>query len=77
VSLLLISLDGYDFETNFTAVAATLNNIGPGLNLVGPAENFGFFSNFSKLVLSFDMLAGRLELFPMLLLFIPSSWKRK
>lgn len=77
LSMILISLDGFNFETNFTAVAATLNNIGPGLSAVGPAENFGGFSNLSKIVLSFDMLAGRLELFPMLLLFLPSTWKRK
>lgn len=77
VSFILISLDGFDFETNFTAIAATLNNIGPGLAKVGPVENFGIYSNFSKIILSFDMLAGRLELFPMLLLFLPSSWRRK
>lgn len=76
-SLILISLDGFDFETNFTAIAATLNNIGPGFAKVGPVENFGIYSNFSKIILSFDMLAGRLELFPMLLLFLPSSWRRK
>lgn len=76
-SILLISLEGYDMVTNFTAVTATINNIGPGLNLVGPTQNFGFFSDFSKLVLSFDMLAGRLELFPLLLLFCPSVWKPK
>lgn len=74
-SVLLISLENYDFITNFTAVAATANNIGPGLSLVGPASNFGFFSSFSKLVLIFDMLAGRLELFPLLLLFHPTIWK--
>lgn len=77
LSFILITLDGFDFETNFTAVAATLNNIGPGLAAVGPVENFSAYSNFSKIVLSFDMLAGRLELFPMLLLFFPSSWKRR
>lgn len=76
-SILLISLEGKDMVTNFTAVAATINNIGPGLSLVGPTQNFGFFSDFSKLVLSFDMLAGRLELFPLLLLFAPSVWKPK
>ena len=76
-SILLISLEGKDMVTNFTAVAATINNIGPGLSLVGPTGNFGFFSDFSKLVLSFDMLAGRLELFPLLLLFCPSVWKPK
>ena len=77
VSILLLSLEGKDMITNFTAVAATINNIGPGLALVGPTQNFGFFSDFSKLVLSFDMLAGRLELFPLLLLFCPSVWKPK
>ena len=76
-SLIIISLDNFDFETNFTAVAATLNNIGPGLAGVGPTSNFGSYSPLSKIVLCFDMLAGRLELFPMLLLFIPSAWRRK
>ena len=74
-SILLLSFEGKDFVTNFTAVAATINNIGPGLELVGPTANFGFFSNFSKYVLIFDMLAGRLELFPLLLLFHPKIWK--
>lgn len=77
VSLLLISLDNLDFTTNFSAVAATLNNIGPGLNLVGPAENFSVYSQPAKYVLMFDMLAGRLELFPLLLLLTPSTWKRR
>ena len=76
ISVLLIGIDNFDLVTNFTAVAATLNNIGPGLELVGPAQNFGLFSNFSKLVLTFDMLAGRLELFPLLLLFYRGTWKR-
>ena len=67
VSLLLISLDNFDLTTNFTAIAATLNNIGPGLEKVGPTCNFGIFSPFNKYILMFDMLAGRLELFPMLL----------
>jgi trk system potassium uptake protein TrkH len=67
-SVLVVSLDDLDGVTNFTAVAATLNNIGPGLNLVGPTHNFSLFSNLSKLVLIFDMLAGRLEIFPMLIL---------
>ena len=75
-SVLLISLDGYDFTTNFTAVAATFNNIGPGLAAVGPTANFSIYSGFSKLVLTFDMLAGRLELFPLLLLFAPETWKK-
>ena len=74
-SVLLISFEGKDFVTNFTAVAATINNIGPGLELVGPTANFGFFSDFSKYVLMFDMLAGRLELFPLLILFHPGMWK--
>lgn len=74
-SVLLISFEGNDLTTNFTAVAATINNIGPGLNLVGPTQNFGIFSAFSKYVLMFDMLAGRLELFPLLIMFHPSLWK--
>ncbi|MDO4515101.1 MAG: TrkH family potassium uptake protein [Lachnospiraceae bacterium] len=74
-SVLLLSLEGYNFVTNFTAVAATINNIGPGLELVGPTKNYSFFSSFSKLILIFDMLAGRLELFPLLLLFHPALWK--
>ena len=76
-SLLLISIENHDLVTNFTAVAATLNNIGPGLSKVGPTQNFAFFSAPSKLVLMFNMLAGRLELFPMLLLFSPSTWRNK
>ncbi|MGN0335543.1 MAG: TrkH family potassium uptake protein [Lachnospiraceae bacterium] len=77
ISVLLISIDNFGFTTNFTAVLATLNNIGPGLELVGPTRNFNLFSPFSKFVLMFDMLAGRLELFPMLLLIMPTAWKRK
>ncbi len=76
LSVLLISIEGHDLVTNFTAVAATLNNVGPGLSKVGPTQNFAFFSTPSKLVLIFDMLAGRLELFPMLLLFAPATWKK-
>lgn len=76
VSFLLISLDGFDTTTNFTAVTATLNNTGPGLNMVGATGNFSEFSNFSKFVLMFDMLAGRLEIIPMILLFYPSTWKK-
>ena len=74
-SMLLISVDEFDFSTNFTSVVTVLNNIGPGLNLVGPTQNFSIFSPFSKFVLMFDMLAGRLELFPLLILFHPSIWK--
>lgn len=76
VSVLLVSLDGFDFFTNFSGVAATINNVGPGFNVVGPMENFSVFSPLSKLVLIFDMIAGRLELFPILLLFSPSTWKK-
>ncbi|NLB15412.1 MAG: TrkH family potassium uptake protein [Clostridiales bacterium] len=76
LSLLLISIDDFDFTTNFTAVAATINNVGPGLGAVGPAGNFASYSFLSKLVLSADMLIGRLEIFPMLLLFSPGTWKR-
>ncbi len=74
-SLLIVSLDNFDFTTNFTAVAATLNNIGPGFGMVGPTGNYSEFSILSKIVLSFDMLAGRLELFPMLVLFSKNTWK--
>jgi trk system potassium uptake protein TrkH len=75
LSVLLISLDGKDVATTFTAVATTMNNIGPGLEGVGPTCNFGHFSEFSKWVFIFDMLAGRLELFPLLILFYPSIWQ--
>lgn len=75
ISVILVSLEGYDFTTNFTAVLAAFNNIGPGLSLVGPTCNFGFFNPLTKYVLMFDMLAGRLELFPLLILFHPSIWK--
>lgn len=74
-SVFAISFEGKDLITNFTAVAATINNIGPGLELVGPTQNFGGFQPFSKCVLIFDMLAGRLELFPLLILFHPAVWK--
>ena len=77
ISLLIVALDNFDFETSFTAVAATFNNIGPGLGKVGPTGNFSEFSNLSKIVLIFDMLAGRLEIFPMLLLFSRATWSRK
>ena len=76
VSVLILSLDGHDLTTNFTAVVATLNNIGPGLNLVGPTSNYDVFSSLSKSVLIFDMLAGRLELFPIILLLSPATWKK-
>lgn len=77
VSIILISIDGYDFETTATAVLAALGNIGPGFSMVGPLGNFSIFSKFSKLILSFCMLAGRLEIFPMLILFSPKIWSKK
>ena len=74
---LIISIDGYDFATNFTASLSCISNIGPGLGKVGPCGNFKMFSNFSKLVLSFLMITGRLELFPMICLFNPRTWKKR
>ena len=76
-SFLLLSLEQFDLITTFTALVACINNIGPGLEMVGPMGNFSQFSWASKLLLSFDMLVGRLEIFPMLLLFAPSIWKRR
>lgn len=76
VSILLISLNDFDFTTNFSSVAATLNNIGPGFSKVGPMYNFSKFNDFSLLVFIFDMLAGRLEIFPMLVLFSHHTWKK-
>ncbi len=77
VSILLISVNNASFSTSFTAVATCLNNVGPGLDGVGPSQNFAFFSPFSKLVLVFNMLAGRLEHLPVLALFSPSTWKKR
>ena len=76
LSFLIISLDNFSVGTNFTAVLACFNNIGPGLEAVGPTCNFSGYSALSKLVLCFDMLAGRLEIFPMLVLFSRSTWRR-
>lgn len=73
---LLLSLDGFSVETNLSATLATFNNIGPGLDAVGPTCNFSAYSNFSKLILSFSMLAGRLEIFPILVLFTRRTWAR-
>ena len=73
---LLLTLDGKDFTTNLTASIACISNVGPGLSAVGPCGNYLFFSPFSKLILSFEMLLGRLEIFPMLFLFSPGVWKR-
>lgn len=76
-SVLVVSLDGHDLTTNISGVLATLNNVGPGLSMAGPTQNFSFFSPLSKLVLCFDMLIGRLEIFPMLILFSPDLWRKK
>ena len=73
----IISLDGFSTGTNFSAVLACFNNIGPGLEAVGPTCNFSAYSDLSKLVLSWAMLAGRLEIFPILVLFAPGTWKRR
>ena len=75
-SVFIVSIDKYDMVTNFTAVLATMNNIGPGLEVVGPTGNFAGFNYLSKIIFIFDMLAGRLELYPILLLFIPTMWKK-
>ena len=75
-SVLIVTLDNFDLTSSFTAVAATLNNIGPALGVAGPASNFSSFSYLSKVVLIFDMIAGRLELFPVLILFSYRTWKQ-
>ena len=72
----LVSLDGYDMATNFSAVLSSLSNIGPGMSLIGPTGNYNIFSYGSKLVLTVMMLIGRLEIFPILILFSPSTWKK-
>ena len=77
ISVILISVDNFGFATNVTAVVSCFNNIGPGLDVVGPMGNYSGFSYFSKIVLSLDMLFGRLEILPMLVLFHPKSWARK
>ncbi len=77
ISTLLIALDGFSVTTNISAVLACFNNIGPGLEAVGPTCNFSGFSAFSKIVLSLDMLAGRLEIFPILILFSRTTWRRR
>lgn len=76
LSVLLVSLDKADITTTVTSVIATLNNVGPGLGAVGPTGNFSDFSILSKLILSLDMLAGRLELYPVLMLFTSAAWKK-
>ena len=77
VSIILVSANGFDFESSLSAVFACIFNIGPGFHAFGPTASFAPLSNFSKLVLTFDMLAGRLELWPLLLLFVPSTWKKR
>lgn len=74
---LIVSLDGLDFTTNFTAALSCLSNVGPGLSLVGPTGSFSIFSPLSKIVLMICMLLGRLEIFPLLLLFVPFTWRWK
>ena len=76
VSTLIVALDNFDFQTTVTSVAATLNNIGPGLGMVGPMGNYAEFSYLSKIVLMFDMLAGRLELLPIFIVIKPKTWMK-
>ena len=76
VSLVIVSFDDFGFTTSFTAITATINNIGPGLDMVGPMGNYVQFSDLSKIVMIIDMLVGRLEIFPMLLLVTPATWKK-
>ena len=76
-SFMVLSFFNLDFESGISAVTTCLNNVGPGFNVVGPVNNFASLPDLSKLVLSFDMLAGRLEVFPMLLLFSPQIWRNK
>ncbi len=76
ISMILVSLNGYDMTTTASSVITCLNNVGPGFELVGPTMNFAFLNSFTKLVLIFDMLAGRLELFPIVLLIFPRTWKK-
>ncbi|MCQ2438163.1 MAG: TrkH family potassium uptake protein [Oscillospiraceae bacterium] len=76
LSALIISFDGFDFTTNFTAALTCVSNVGPGLSAVGPSGNFAAFSDLSKVVLTMNMLFGRLEIFPVLILFVPKLWKR-
>ena len=77
ISFLIVSLDEFSVTTNFSSVVACLNNIGPGLDSVGPTHTYAAFSTVSKIILIIDMLAGRLEIFPILVLFFPSSWRKR
>ncbi len=74
---LLVSFDGYDFATNFTAALSCMSNIGPGLSLIGPKGSFGIFSDFSKIIMTLTMLCGRLEIYAILILFLPSTWRKR
>ena len=76
LSVLLVSFDGFDIETTSTAVFACINNIGPGFGMVGATGNYSEFSDFSKIILAFNMLVGRLEVYPMILMFVPSVWRK-
>ena len=75
--IIIISFNNFDFGTTFTSVLTTLNNIGPGINVVGPTGNFSSFSDLSKITFSFLMIIGRIEIYPILLLAIPELWKKK
>ena len=77
LSTVLISVDGLSMETNISAAVTCINNVGPGFDTVGPMGNFSTYSEFSKIVLSLDMLLGRLEIMPMFILFSPMAWKKR
>ena len=76
ISLLLVSINNFDFATTFSSVATTLNNVGPGFAKIGPTQNFSIFSPFTLVVFIVDMLIGRLEIFPILILFSKYTWKK-
>jgi trk system potassium uptake protein TrkH len=76
VSVIIVSLDNFDFMTSFSAVIATISNIGPGFEVVGPMGNFADFSNLSKIVMTACMIIGRLEVIPVFILFSPAIWKK-
>ena len=77
ISVIALSIDGQSFTTNVTAVISALSNIGPGLDAVGPVCNYSIYSTFSKIILSIDMLFGRLEIIPMMILFMPDTWRKR
>ena len=76
-SVILVAIDNMDMETTISAVMTTLNNVGPGFGVVGPMGSFADYSAFSKIIFSFDMLVGRLEIFPFLILFTAFAWRKK